>query len=244
MQKWCPEPLTSDAANDGGFVAVAVVAGERTVFRPEAGFADQQNLLGQLSREERAQLVDLVELDLRAEYDKRLVTETARLAAQHEADLTAARASLASCQEAFADNASAAFDIATRDLADAALALAVQLAEKLVRARVEADTGVLRRAIETILFKAEPGVRLEVTCHPDDAALFTASPDLRARLRIGEVKEDRRIARGGCLVRAGDLEWDATLQRQLAVLEEVARAALAGEAAPEEAKGDDPALLG
>jgi flagellar biosynthesis/type III secretory pathway protein FliH len=103
---------------------------------------------------------------------------------------------------------------------------------------------VLLRAVETILFKAEPGVRLEVTCHPDDAALFIGSPDLRARLRIGEVKEDRRIARGGCLVRAGDLEWDATLQRQLSVLEEVAHAALAGKAAPEEATGDDPALLG
>jgi hypothetical protein len=244
MQKWCPEPLTPDRAGSGDFVAVAVAGDERTVFRPEAGFADQQNLLGQLSREERAQLVDLVELDLRAEYDARLADELAQLAARHEEDLATARTSLASCQEAFAANAVAAFDAATRDLADAAVALAVQLAEKLVRARVEADPGILRRAVETILFKAEPGVLLDVTCHPDDAALFTASAELRARLRIGEVKEDRRIARGGCLVRAGDLEWDATLQRQLSVLEEVARAALAGGAAPEEAMGHDPALLG
>ncbi len=58
------------------------------------------------------------------------------------------------------------------------------------------------------------------------------------------MKEDRRIARGGCLVQADDLEWDATLQRQLSVLEEVARAALAGEAGRGEATGDDPALLG
>ncbi len=244
MQKWCPEPLLPDAAHDGGFVAVDVAPGERTGFRPEAGFADHQNLLGQLSRDERAQLVDLVELDMRGEYEKRLAAETAQLSAQHAADLAAARAALAGCQEAFAGEAVVAFEKATRDLASAAVALAVQLAEKLVRARVEVDPGVLQRAVETILFKAEPGVQLEVTCHPDDAALFTEAPDLRARLRIGEVKQDRRIARGGCLVRAGELEWDATLQRQLSVLEEVARAALAGDAAPQEGSGDAPALLG
>lgn len=244
MQKWFPEPLLPDTVDDDGFVAVAVAAGERSVFRPEAGFADQQNLLGQLSREERAQLVDLVEIDLRAEYDGRLAEETGRLAAQHAADLATARAALAGCQESFAAGAVAAFEMATRDLAAAAVSLAVQLTEKLVRARVATDTGVLLRAVETILFKAEPGVQLELTCHPDDAALFTSSPDLRARLRIGGVKEDRRITRGGCLVRAGDLEWDATLQRQLSVLEEVARAALDGGAAAEEGSGDVPAILG
>jgi hypothetical protein len=244
MQKWCPEPLLPDGASDDAFVAVAVGAGDRTGFRPEAGFADQQNLLGQLSRDERAQLVDLVELDLRAEYDTRLAGEVARLSAHHAADLDAARASLASCEAAFAANAVAAFETSSRELADAAVSLAVQLAEKLVRARIELDTGVLVRAVETILFKAEPGVLLEVTCHPDDAALFTGSPELRARLRLGEVKEDRRISRGGCLVRAGELEWDATLQRQLSVLEEVARAALAGAGEPAERTGDGPALLG
>jgi hypothetical protein len=242
MQKWCPEPLLPDTAGDDRFVAVAVKSGERTVFRPEAGFADQQNLLGQLSREERAQLVELVEVDLRAEYDARLAVETARLVAQHMDDLAVARASLTSCQEAFATNAVAAFAMASRDLADAAVALAVQLAEKLIRVRVETDQGVLQRAIETILFKAEPGLQLEVTCHPDDALLFTASAEVRARLRIGVVKEDRRIARGGCLVRAGDLEWDATLQRQLSFLEEVARAALDGDA-PQEANSNGSALL-
>ncbi len=173
MQKWCPEPLAPDAADDGEFVAVAVAEGGRTGFRPEAGFADQQNLLGQLSREERVQLVDLLDVDLRAEYETRLSTEVARLAAQHDADLAAARASLTACQAAFAASATEAFAAASRDLADAAVALAVLLAEKLVRARVEADPGVLMRAVETILFKAEPGVQLKVTCHPDDAALFT-----------------------------------------------------------------------
>jgi flagellar biosynthesis/type III secretory pathway protein FliH len=244
MQKWCPEPLAPDTARDRGFVAVAAAPGERTGFRPEAGFADQANLLGQLSREERAQLVDLVELDLRAEYEARLTAATAEMAAAHAAELADARAAIACCEQSFAAGAVTAFETATRDLADAAVTLAVQLAEKMVRARVEADTGVLVRALETILFKAEPGVQLDVTCHPDDAALFTGSPELRARLRIGEVKPDRRIERGGCLVRAGDLEWDATLQRQLSVLEEVARAALAGDAAPEEGTGHDPACLG
>ncbi len=243
MQKWCPEPLAPDAAGDRGFVPVSVAPSERTGFRPETGFADRRHLLEQLSRDERTQLVDLVEIDLRAEYEARLAAETARLAAQHAEDLATARAALTSCQEAFADGAVAAFAAATRDLADAAVALALQLAEKLVRVRVEADTGVLVRAVETILFKAEPGVQLDVTCHPDDAALFLSSPDLRARLRIGDVKQDRRIARGGCLVQAGDLEWDATLQRQLSVLEDVARAALAGDAAPEEGSSHDPARL-
>lgn len=244
MQKWSPEPLLPDATDDGGFVAVAVAGDERTVFRPEAGFADQQNLLGQLSRGERAQLVDLVEIDLREEFEVRLTAEVARLAAQHAADLETARSSFAATQESFAQGAVAAFDAATRELADAAVSLAVLLAEKLVRARIEADAGVLTRAVETVLFKAEPGVLLDVTCHPDDAALFTGSPELRARLRIGEVKEDRRIARGGCLVRAGDLEWDATLQRQLGVLEEVARAALAGGAPAPEGDADGGRLLG
>jgi flagellar biosynthesis/type III secretory pathway protein FliH len=52
------------------------------------------------------------------------------------------------------------------------------------------------------------------------------APELRERLRIAEIKEDRRLERGGCLVKAGDNEWDATVERQLAVLGEALQEAL------------------
>ncbi len=238
MQKWCPEPLAVPTGANGAFVSLggrSLATGSAPppategggAFRPEAGFADHRSVLEQLSREERAQLVDLVDLDLRSEYDRRLGETEAACAGQIAEAQIVAEQRIATWTAEFADQMQSGLEEALRATADAAVHLALAMAEKIVRARVEVDDEVLLRGIETVLFKAEPGATVSVTCHPDDAANLRSAPEVCARLRISDVKEDRRIQLGGCLVRAADLEWDATVRRQLTVLEEVAREALA-----------------
>jgi hypothetical protein len=67
MQKWCPEPLAVEAGPAGTFVPLQRENDTRTAttdvagFCPEAGFADAEGLLNALSREERAQIMELIE---------------------------------------------------------------------------------------------------------------------------------------------------------------------------------------
>lgn len=232
MQKWCPESLVKPAADSARFEALptgpSASGGRRAdVFRPEAGFADREVLLRALSREERAEVLKLLEQDLRREHDEwRRQEEEARQAAaavQREADLAA----LAAWQDSLARKLDEAFRSALAVVASRTAELAMLMAQKVVRREVAADPEVLVRSLETVLYKAAAGCLLTVTVHPEDALWLAAAPQLRERLRIGEIKEDRRLERGGCLVKADEVEWDATLTRQITALGEALAAALA-----------------
>lgn len=232
MQKWCPESLVKPAADSARFESLptgpSASSGRRTdVFRPEAGFADREALLRALSREERAEVLKLLEQDLRREHDeRRRQEEEARQAAaavQREADL----ATLAAWQDSLARKLDEAFRSALAVVASRTAELAMLMAQKVVRREVAADPEVLVRSLETVLYKSAAGCLLTVTVHPEDALWLAAAPQLRERLRIGEIKEDRRLERGGCLVKADEVEWDATLTRQIAALGEALATALA-----------------
>jgi flagellar biosynthesis/type III secretory pathway protein FliH len=106
----------------------------------------------------------------------------------------------------------------SKALAQQAAALALTLAERIVRVEAQRDPQVLVQVLETALHKVEAGVRLTVTVHPEDAVFLQEHPELLARLRIQAIKSDRRIERGGCMVKAGRREWDATIASQLASL--------------------------
>jgi len=248
MQKWCPEPLAVEA--DGShFQAMALVENmavepSNVAFCPEAGFADSRGVLTQLTREERAQVLDLLEQDLRREFDeqreherqaRRAVEAAQSVAAQAEAD------NLKQWQESFASGLQQEYADAVSSLARHTVDMAVIMAEKLVRREVETDRDILIRTLETVLYKAEAGVSLSVTMNPEDAAWFAESEEQRNRLRIKEIKEDRRVDRGGCLVKTDDLEWDATIQRQLAVLGETMSETLAVPVNPDLTPEDDHA---
>jgi flagellar assembly protein FliH len=111
-----------------------------------------------------------------------------------------------------------------------AVELAVAIAEKILGAAFEVDqaricdvvAGALRRAV------ARDHVVLEV--NPDDLEVVRgAADDVAAKLggvhRI-EVVAERRVGRGGCIVRTGSGEVDARIETQLERAAEVLRESL------------------
>jgi flagellar assembly protein FliH len=243
MQKWCPEPLAVEPSAGGGFepLATASVQPQDASFRPEAGFADPHNLLRQLSRQERAQVMELLEQDLRREYEERWTRDTAERDAAEAERLATEVTAHQQWQQELAAQLRAELEDALAAVVRQTAAMASLMAAKVVRREVATDPGVLVRALETVIYKAAAGCSLSVTVHPDDAAWLTGAAELRDRLRIREVKEDRRLERGGCLVKTDDLEWDATVERQLAVLAEALDEALATPPDPDDPAAADPA---
>ncbi len=225
MQKWCPEPLVPIGGGSERFEPTAPVAaavhGRAAAFRPEAGFADADTLLRALSRSERAEVVALLDQDLRREFEQRHAQQREECEARVAAIQQETAEALATWQGGLAHALREHVDSTLAAWARRLGAIAVMMAAKIVRREVDQDPTVLVRALETVLFKAEAGTQLTVTLHPDDAAWLETAADLRHQLRIGAVKTDRRLSRGGCLIKGDDVEWDATVERQLAVLGEV-----------------------
>jgi len=248
MQKWSPEPLVVDD-HSSHFQAMALVENlaidpSNIAFCPETGFADSRGILTQLTREERGQVMELLELDLRREFEEQREQELAAKQVVEAAQEVAAQAeteTLKQWQESLASDIKQEFNDAVNSLARHTVDMAVIMAEKLVRREVQTDREVLVRTLETVLYKAEAGVSLTVTMNPDDASWFANSEELQNRLRVKEIKEDRRLDRGGCLVKTDDLEWDATLQRQLAVLGETMAETLAVPVDPDQTPEGDHA---
>lgn len=246
MQKWSPEPFaeaqveTAALAAAGGGTEFAsespVLLSDSDVgtgahrFRSEAGFADSKSLMNALTAEERGQVYELVEMDLVEEYqerEKRLREEFAAEEARLEAEMTASLAQ-------WTNDLAAIMTREIREVADASARLAVQIAEKLVRQTVAADHTVLARVIETTSFKISENAPLTIQASVEDAEWLAAQPELREKLNIGEVVADRRIESGGCLIRCGGREWDATLTRQLGSLAEIVDEMLATSTNPDQ----------
>jgi flagellar assembly protein FliH len=89
---------------------------------------------------------------------------------------------------------------------------------------VDAVRGALRRLVER--------ERVTVLVHPEDLdAVRDRAPDLLSELggiEHCEVQADRRVGRGGAVVRTADGEVDATLDAKLERAREVVRESLAG----------------
>jgi flagellar assembly protein FliH len=239
MQKWCPEPLTLPSAQAGRYErSVFGATGRVTAFRPEAGFAGADALLRSLSREERAEVARLLEQDLRREFEERQRSDTAAREAAAAAQRQADEAALAAWQDSLASGLEQTVRETIGELARRTAMIAVAMASKVVRREVALDAEVLVRNLETVLYKAAAGSRLSVTVHPEDAVWLADASELCERLRIVDVKADRRLERGGCLVQAGGVEWDATIERQLTTLGEALDTALA---VPPPAGGSDDA---
>jgi len=218
MQKWSPEPLALPTGGAAGFeclplASAADAAADQHGFRPEQGFAAADSLLRALSRDERAQVLALLEQDLRREYEQRHQETTEALAAETREAHRANAEALAQWQAGLAAGLQQEIDRTLQAWARRLGEIAVLMAAKVVRREVQCDPQVLTRALETVLFEAAAGRPLTVTVHPDDAAWLEQAPDLRAQLRISAIKTDRRLARGGCLVHAEEIEWDATVER-------------------------------
>ncbi|MCP4572086.1 MAG: hypothetical protein GY838_07000 [bacterium] len=251
MQKWCPEPFATDGtvplvasataaayAQEAPATAGDVDEGVR-IFRREAGFKSPESLMAQLSQQERSQVFDLVQQDVAREYDQREQALRQELEQSHAAELESMRAET----REWAAGYGVRHEEALREMAAACARLAVTLAEKIIRGRVEQEPEILVRAIETALFAVGGAEALKVTVHPDDAVWLEDRSDLRETLHIGEIVADRRVDRGGCRISCEGREWDTTLSGQLETLSEVVAEWITTATAPcPDKDGHDPAL--
>ena len=111
-----------------------------------------------------------------------------------------------------------------------AVELALELADKVVAGAIEAQPArvvdVVRGALRCLIERE----RLQVLVHPDDLALVRESMAGLASELGGiehvEVQEERRVGRGGAVVRTADAQVDASLKTKLERAREVVAAEL------------------
>jgi flagellar assembly protein FliH len=115
------------------------------------------------------------------------------------------------------------------DVADraerAAVDLALRIAEQVVQAAVAADPELVVDAVRGALRRLVERDRVLVLVHPDDLDVVREHADaLVAELGGIEhcgVEADRRVGRGGAIVRTGEGEVDATVETKLGRAREV-----------------------
>jgi flagellar assembly protein FliH len=111
-----------------------------------------------------------------------------------------------------------------------AVALAFELAEKIVGGAVAAQPERVLDSVRGALRCLVERERIQVLVHPDDLGLVRESMGEMAAELGGiehvEVMEERRLARGGALVRTADAEIDAAVRTKLDRAREVVMAEL------------------
>ena len=112
----------------------------------------------------------------------------------------------------------------------AAVDLALRLAEKIVGAAIEADPEAVLSVIAGALRRATVRDHLVLEVNPDDFELVHDLADELAG-RVGGVRRldvvaERRVSRGGCVVRTEEGEIDARIEQQLERAREVVDQAL------------------
>jgi flagellar assembly protein FliH len=114
-----------------------------------------------------------------------------------------------------------------------AVELALQIAEKVVGATLAADADAVLSVVAGALRRTAERDHLVINVHPDDFEVVRASAgDIADRLGgVGrlEVVSERRVSRGGCLVRTQEAEIDAGIDRQIARVRELFAAILRGD---------------
>ncbi len=208
MLKWSPEPFAKEIApvptqiteaaefEPTNAAVINAGAGSRQAgeFRREAGFSDTKSLMSSLTAKERAQVYELVELDVAEEYAAREKDLTAEFDARLAANEAESRAMIAT----WTGNLNTAVARELKEAAAAAARLAVQMAEKIVRQSVAVAPEVLARVVETTLYKIYADAPLTVRTNPLDAAWLSSQHELTERLRIACVSplyQNSRIAR-------------------------------------------------
>jgi flagellar assembly protein FliH len=100
--------------------------------------------------------------------------------------------------------------------------VAVAVAERIVRARVDVDRTVVARIVHAALDDLAAHGLLEIHVHPDDlqvarrfAQRWVERVDDDAVIKV---RGSEHISRGGCMIEGADQNVDARLERQLAAL--------------------------
>jgi len=176
-----------------------------------------------MNQVEKDQLLDRARGMLLAEFE----TREGDLRQRHQTELAEVRTESVERLESWSREFSAGLVPERREIAAEAAGLALALAGKIIRDTAEVDPEFLTRTLETALHKVRDTNPVTVILHPHDADLLKDNPDLMTRLRIGTVVSDRRVEKGGCRIRAGVREWDATISRQMDALAEIVEETLA-----------------
>jgi flagellar assembly protein FliH len=141
--------------------------------------------------------------------------------AEAEARVTAAEEGLRAAASALIAERGAVADAVERS----AVELALRIAEQAVRAAVDADPERVLDAVRGALRALVERERVLVLVNPEDLELVRAGLEpLMAELGgVGhwEVQAERRVTRGGAVVRTADGEIDASLETKLARTREV-----------------------
>jgi len=113
-----------------------------------------------------------------------------------------------------------------------AVELAVQLAEKIVAGTLEAEPERVLDVVRGALRRLGERRRVTVLVHPDDLELVRAAADAFASELGGiehcDVQAERRVARGGAIVRTDEGQVDASIETQLTRARELVAAELGG----------------
>ena len=171
-----------------------------------------EGFLRRLSTDERDQLFQLVEGQIRAEVTAEMEAVRKRERAEEVAALQSLREQLAARTE---DE--------LHSVSRQAVELSIAMAEQILRREVTVDRGALLKSIETIIFRAERGTRFKLLAHPSDVEFLRGHEDVLAELNIVDVNPDRRLEPGGCIISADGQEWDYTLGGRFETLAEVVR---------------------
>jgi flagellar assembly protein FliH len=130
----------------------------------------------------------------------------------HAAGLAEARAQAAQLL-ALARSLPAALRSAEAELADSLLALALDLGRQLAGAALQADPAIILAVVSELLV-AEPALSgsPRLLLHADDAALVREHLAEEMETAGWTLQVDAAITRGGCAVKAGSGELDATVE--------------------------------
>lgn len=150
----------------------------------------------------------------------------------HAAGVAAAEETLASARAAL-DAAVEGLSAVRSDFVAAAesraVDLALALAEKVVGAALAADPALVCDVVAGALRRTTGRDGIVIELNPDDADLVGAWIDASAagaRVTV-DLQADRRVGRGGCIVRTSEGAIDAQLPEQLAAAGEILREAFA-----------------
>jgi flagellar assembly protein FliH len=144
--------------------------------------------------------------------------------AEGRAQLAAALAALEAAHAEVVALREATAEAVERD----AVELAVQLAEKIVAGTLDAQPERVLDVVRGALRRLTERRRVTVLVHPDDLELVRAAADGFAAELGGiehcEVQAERRLVRGGAVVRTDEGQIDASIETQLARARELVAA--------------------
>jgi flagellar biosynthesis/type III secretory pathway protein FliH len=106
--------------------------------------------------------------------------------------------------------------------------LAIALAEKVLGAAIGIDAALVCEVVAGALRRITDHDGIVIEVHPDDVEVVAAWIDAAKSPRVTiDVRPERRVGRGGCIVRTPEGEIDARLPEQLAAAEDLLREAFA-----------------